>query len=162
LSPDVKFIFGNKANPKLNEDLCEYVSQRIWGKKNDFGPCGSIGVISGEHVLGAAVFHNWQEDDGVIEISAAADSPRWLGRKTIHEIMGICFKQHGCQQIVSRMAIDNERAIRIYEFLGFTKIILPNMRGRGKDEYLMLLTDEMWAAHKLNEVDHGQKTAKST
>ena len=70
--------------------------------------------------------------------------------------MAICFEQHKCQQIVSRMARDNERAIKIYRFLGFKGILLPNMRGSGKHEWLMLLTSDQWKANKLNEVHIGQ------
>ena len=69
--------------------------------------------------------------------------------------MGICFVQHNCQQIVSRMAVNNERAIKIYKFLGFTSVTLPNMRGSGKHELLMLLTSDQWKAHKFSEAPHG-------
>jgi RimJ/RimL family protein N-acetyltransferase len=86
----------------------------------------------------------------LIELSAAADSPAWLCRRSINEIMTICFEQHNCQQIVSRMAIDNERAIQIYDFLGFDTVILPNMRGKGRHEHLKLLTKDKWAMNKLN------------
>ena len=144
-----RFIYGNKENIELNKSLCEYVALRVWGEPNDFGPCGSMGVLSGDRLLGAVVFHGWQPEYGTIELSAAADSPLWLSRATIREIMDICFKQHGCQQILSRIEAGNDRALKIYDFLGFTRIRLPNMRGRGVDEILMLLTDTEWQANKL-------------
>ena len=147
-----KFVYGNETTPKTNGYLQKYVALRVFGKENDFGPSGSLGVWDGNRkILGAVIFHGWQPDYGVIELSAAADSPKWLSRRAIREIMGICFDQHKCQQVVSRMATDNARAIKIYDFIGFKKLLLPNMRGRGRDEWLMLLTRDEWAASKLNK-----------
>lgn len=147
----VSFIYGNKSNPGLNASLFEYVSKRIWGEVTEIGPYGTLGILNGSKLLGAVVFHNWQDEWGVIELSAAADSPRWLSRATIREIMNICFVQHKCQQLITRQAAENERAVQIYRFLGFTEILLPNMRGKGKHEILMALTDEEWASHRMNE-----------
>ena len=111
-----------------------------------------MGIFKNKKLIAAIVFHGWQPEYGVIEISAAATNAAWLSKRTIREIMAVCFDQHGCQQIVSRMATDNSRAIQIYEFLGFQKVLLPNMRGSGKHEWLMLLTKDQWATHRLNEV----------
>ena len=109
-----------------------------------------MGVFKNDTLIAAVVFHSWLPDYGIMEISAAATNPQWLTKTTIREIMANCFESHNCQQLVSRMAVDNERAVKIYKFLGFTSVLLPNMRGRGKDEFLMLLTKEQWHAHKLN------------
>jgi RimJ/RimL family protein N-acetyltransferase len=149
----VKFLYGNEKSPKLHERFCEYAAQQIFHDRNDFGPSGTLGVFLGSKLAAVVVLHGWQPDYGIIEISAAATDPRWLTRQSIREIMGICFEQHGCQQIVSRMATDNDKAIRIYEFLKFKKILLPNMRGKGKDEYLMLLTADEWRENKMNRID---------
>jgi len=149
----LNFIYGNPSAPALNKILCDYVSFRISRRpQHTFGPCGSLGIRRGDTILGVVVFHNWMPEHGIIELSAAADSAAWLCKRSIREIMTICFVQHACQQIVSRMAVDNDRAIKIYDFLGFDTIILPNMRGRGKHEQLRLLTDEQWAKHKFNKV----------
>jgi RimJ/RimL family protein N-acetyltransferase len=144
------FVYGNRANPEINNLLRRYVATRLHGDESVYADCGSLGIVSDKKLLGAVLFHNWQPDFGTIELSAAADSPRWLLKQTIREIMGICFDQLQCQQIFSRMAADNERAAQIYEFLGFNCILLPNMRGAGKHEYLMLLTVDEWRENKLN------------
>jgi RimJ/RimL family protein N-acetyltransferase len=145
------FICGNLKHPEINKTLCDFVSIRVWGKTDQFGPCGSLGIIKKGVVIAVVVFHNWQPDDGTIELSAAADDPRWLTRTVIRQIMSICFEQHGCQQVFTRQAVDNERAIKIYRYMKFTEILLPNMRGKGKDEILMLLTKDEWDSHFMNE-----------
>ena len=147
-----RLLFANSgATPRLNQTLCDFASHIIFGRPNDFGPCGSMGVFKNDKLIAAVVFHSWLPDYGIMEISAAATHPQWLTKTTIREIMANCFEIHGCQQLVSRMAVDNERAVKIYKFLGFTSVLLPNMRGRGKDEFLMLLTKEQWHAHTLNK-----------
>lgn len=154
----LNFVCGNESSPALNKVLCDYVSFRLTQRPHTFGPCGSLGIKRGDKTLGVVVFHNWIPEHGIMEITAAADNAAWLCKRSIREIMTICFVQHKCQQIVSRMAVNNERAIKIYDFLGFDTIILPNMRGKGKHEQLRLLTAEQWAKHKFNRVeDHGQK-----
>ena len=148
----MKFLFANdNSSPKLNRVFCKFAAHIIWGRNNDFGPCGSMGIFKGSELIAAIIFHGWQQEYGVIEISAAAKSPAWLTRKSIQEIMMICFDQHNCQQIVSRMSTDNERAIKIYKYLGFDSVLLPNMRGSGKHEWLMLLQRDQWNAHKLRK-----------
>ena len=156
----LKFLCASdKSAPKLNNALVDYAAQIIYGKKNGFGPCGSMGIFKNEKLIAAIIFHNWIPENGVIEISAAASSPAWLTKRSIREIMAIVFDQHKCQQLVSRMAEDNKRAIQIYKFLGFQSILLPNMRGSGKHELLMLLTKDQWKANKLNEDNDEQATA---
>jgi RimJ/RimL family protein N-acetyltransferase len=149
----MNFIYGNKTNPEVNKFLCEFVGQMVFGQPNDFGPCGSLGICEEKDIVAGVVFHGWQPEYGVIEISAAAVNPSWFCKRSIREIMKICFEQHGCQQIVSRMATDNDRAIKIYEFLCFKKILLPNMRGKGKNEYLMILTADEWRENKMNRIN---------
>jgi RimJ/RimL family protein N-acetyltransferase len=147
-----RFIYGGVSNPEMNTNLMNYVGYRLHGRPHDFGPCGTLGVCQGERLLGVVVFHEWLPQFGIIEISAAADDPRWLCKRTIREVMGICFSGHRCQQIVSRMAADNHRAIKIFDYLEFQKIRLPNLKGKGKDEFVMLFTDDQWAEHRLNKV----------
>ena len=151
----MKFLFANAAkSPKLNKLFCDFAAQVIFGKPNDFGPCGSMGIFKGEKLIAAIVFHGWLPDYGIMEISAGATSPKWFTRTSVNEIMTICFEQHNCQQIVSRMSVDNHRAIRLYRYLGFNSLLLPNMRGSGKHEWLFLLTRDQWTAKKTNRGFH--------
>ena len=146
----VKYLFANSgASPKLHKTFCEFAAQIIFKRANDFGPSGSMGIFRGSKLIAVVVFHSWQPEYGVIEISAAALSPAWLTRRTINEIMTNCFERLDCQQIVSRMAVENKRAIQIYKFLGFQPLLLKNMRGRGKDEWLFLLTSDQWNNSKI-------------
>lgn len=144
LSLAARFIYGGLSNVPTNNLLRSYVVSRLHGDESVYADCGSLGVVRDGKILGAVLFHNWQPDYGTIELSAAADSPRWLSRKTINEVFRLCFEQFDCQQVYSRMAADNIRAAKIYDFLGFKRITLPNMRGAGRDEFLMLLTRQEW------------------
>lgn len=159
----LKYLFASvKKAPKLNKTFCDFAAHIVFGRENDFGPCGSMGIFKDSKLIATIIFHGWQPEYGIMEISAAATSPAWLTKRTIREIMANCFDRHDCQQIVSRMAVDNKRAIQIYKFLGFKSVRLPNMRGSGKHEWLMLLLKDQWVAHRLNESHHEQIPASNS
>lgn len=147
----MNFIYGNKANPEVNRFLCDFVGQWVFGQPNDFGPCGSLGICEGKTIIAACVFHGWQPEYGVVELSLASNSPRWFSRRSVREILGICFGQLGCQQTVCRVAVDNAKIIKVLDFLKFTRVLLPNMQGRGKHEYLMMLTSDEWKANRMSK-----------
>lgn len=148
----LKYLFASStSNPKLNDKLAAWAAQIIFKKPNDWGMCGTMGIFKADKLIAVIVFHHYFPEYGIVEISAAAQNAAWLTRRTVREIMVNCFEVFGCQQIHSRMAFDNERAIQIYKFLGFDSVALPNLRGSGKHEWLMTLQRDRWAAHRLNK-----------
>jgi RimJ/RimL family protein N-acetyltransferase len=153
----LEFIYGNETTPEINRFLSDYVGAHVFGRLNDFGPCGSLGICQDKTIIAGVIFHNWTPDYGVIEISMAAESPAWFSRRSCREILGICFNQHHCQQVVARVAVENDALIRILDFLKFTRLRLPNMRGKGKDEYLLMLTADEWRQNKLSRTKSNEQ-----
>lgn len=150
------FLYGNKSDPVLNAALARFAAVRIFGRDNDWGPCGTLGVVKGGNVVAAVVFHNWHPEHGVIEISAASNDRMWLSRRVLSEIFSICFEQHRCQLVVARMDPEAAHTRRIFRAYGFRETILPRFRGRDKDEIMMMLGDEEWRASKWSK-RHGQE-----
>src|SRR5215831_21209947 len=68
-----------------------------------FGPCVAIGVASGpnseDRLLAVAVYHEWSEAAGTIQISFAAASPRWATRQTIGRLLFYPFEQLGVRKV---------------------------------------------------------------
>ena len=127
---------------------------RLAGVRPDFGNCRTMAVLdkNGGMVAGI-VFHNWSPEHGVIEISAAAVTPKWATRAVLNTALDYVFAH--CQMAVARIAEDNLQARRLWKGLGATEHILPRLRGRTANEAILMLTDDAWAQSKLKRQDHG-------
>jgi hypothetical protein len=112
----------------------------------------TIGVINEDgFLIGGLVYHNYDPEAGIIELSGAAVDPHWLMRGTIARMYQYPFVQCGCQMLVQRTPIENERLLRQLAVYDYTFIRVPRMFGRGKDGVLCLLTAEDWAANRFNK-----------
>ena len=132
-----------------NEAVAAWVATHIPGCERGFDKPVSIGVLEGERLIGGTVFHNWNPEAGVIEMSSAGTSPRWLSRKMLKAIFGYVFDQIGCQLVVMRVSERNIRMIDIAERFGFDGHLIPRLRGRDEAEWLFTLTDDRWRQHPL-------------
>ena len=132
-----------------NEAVAAWVAAHIPGCERGFDRPVSIGVLEGERLIGGTVFHNWNPEAGVIEMSSAGTSPRWLSRKMLKAIFGYVFDQIGCQLVVMRVSERNIRMIEIAERFGFKGHLIPRLRGRDEAEWLFTLTDDQWRQHPL-------------
>lgn len=126
--------------------MSKWVAQRIWGKANDFGPGAAMGVLSDQGPVGAVVFHGYQPNEGVIEMSAAGD--HWLSRPVLREIFAYVFGQLGCQAVVMRVDPENKRMCRIASAFGFQRYDIPRLRGRHKAEAVFVLGDDEYRASR--------------
>ena len=60
----------------------------------------------------------------------------------------------GCQAVVMRVDPENARLERILKVCGFSRHVLPRLRGRGRAEAVYILGDDVWKAGKLYERIH--------
>ena len=129
---------------------------RIAGLRPDFGNCVTMAVMDRERKMAAGlIFHNWEPESGVIEVTAAATSPKWATRSILRSALSYCFDDVGCQMVVARHAETNKQARRLWAALGAQEYIIPRLRGRDAAEVLATLTDDAWAKSKLNEAANG-------
>ena len=130
--------------PDLYGALSDFASTRIFGKPKPFGSGTAMGVVDGAKVVSSVVFYDYDADAGVIQISAAADTPRWLTRQILKEMFGYPFNGLGCQAVVMRVDPDNTRLARILHAYGFTSHTVPHLRGKNKAECLFVLSSDDW------------------
>lgn len=130
-----------------NEAVAAWVAAHIPGCERGFDKPVSIGVVDGERLIGGTVFHNYQPEAGVIEMSSAGTSPRWLSRTMLKAIFGYVFDQIGCQLVVMRVSERNGRMVKIAEKFGFDGHLIPRLRGRDEAEWIFTLTDDQWRQH---------------
>lgn len=114
-----------------------------------FGPCKAIGVLDGTgRAIGGIVYHDWSPEAGVISISAAAITPRWLTRETIRRMYEFPFEQLNVQMLVQLTPANDERLLRQLAAGGYSFIKVPRLLGRDRDAVLCLLTRETWETSK--------------
>lgn len=136
--------------------LVSFLTQRIWGRDVAMSPGTALGITHGETVSAVVLFHNYDPDAGVIEISAASDSKRWLTRPVLRAIFGYAFNGLRCQAVVART--DQASVARIFTAYGFQRFDLPRLRGRNKGETVLILGDDDWRANGFHkDYDDGQE-----
>lgn len=95
-------------------------------------------------MIAGTVYHNWYPANGVIELSSASDSKRWLTRRVIHAMFAFPFSQIGCQLCILRVSERNKPMLRIAKAYGFNEYVIPRLRGRNEAEHILTLTDDQW------------------
>lgn len=143
-----------------SEAVAAFVASLIPECSRGFGNCTAIGVLDGEKLVAGLVYHNWNPDSGVIEMSCAAVTSRWLTRPVLRAIYDYPFNQVGCQLAVARVAEDATHLRRMWKAIGADEYIIPRLRGRTASEAILTLTAEAWANSKFMRGQNGQ--TKST
>lgn len=128
--------------------ISEWVADRIPGCERGFGPCVALGVFRGAELVGGVVYHNWNPESGVMEMSAAGN--HWLNRAVLQHMHGYIFDQAGCQLAVLRVSENNTRMLRIAEAYGYRKHLIPRLRGRDEAEAILTLTVEDWRSSRFH------------
>lgn len=136
--------------PQVNRAVADFVSRLIWGEPDNFGLCCTMAVGDDELIAGV-VYHNYQPDDGTIEISCASTKRHWMTRDVIQAAFDMPFRDLGCQAIVARHSVDNKAPRHIWTAMGAKEYIIPRLRGKyNPDEAIAVLTDDAWAVSRFN------------
>lgn len=85
-----------------------------------------------------------------MEMSAAADSPRWLTRPVLRAMHSYIFNDSGCQMALMRVSEHNKRMLRIAAAYGYQSHRIPRLRGRDEAEIVLTLTDDDWKKGKFH------------
>ncbi|MBK5571276.1 GNAT family protein [Ensifer sp. SSB1] len=143
-------VWGGESAPEINRAVASFVASHIPGCERGWENFTTLGLVDGDRLAAGVVFHNYNPEAGVIELSAASTSRRWLTRPMLNGMFGYPFDQIGCQMVVLRVSERNAVMIEIAERFGFTSHRIPRLRGREEAEILFTLTDDEWRAHPVN------------
>jgi len=143
----IDYVYGH------DQVVAQFVASMIPHCRRGFGPnVKAIGVVEGGLLLAGLVYHNWDPDAGVIEISGAAlPGHFWLTRETIRHMYQYPFFVCGCQMVAQRTPADDERllyALARYDY-AFSKV--PRLFGRDRDGVVCTLTREAWENNRFNK-----------
>ncbi len=104
----------------FDEQIARWTAERI-PHVSDFGPCTAIGVTRGPLLLAGVVYHDYQPDAETIQLSMASASPMWAKRSIIGGLLRYPFEQLGVFKVWTATPIDNVRAIKTNEHIGFKR-----------------------------------------
>ena len=140
------YVYGH------DEIISHFVATLIPHCRRGFGPnVKAIGVIDDGMLIAGLVYHNFDPDAEIIEMSGAAlPGKNWLTRGTLRVMYQYPFHQCGCQMMVQRTPADDVRLLGILAAYGYSLITVPRMFGRDRDGVICSLTREAWEANKFN------------
>lgn len=109
----MKVLYGDDAN------VAAWVAARI-PHANRFEKYTALGVIADNDApVAGIVYHDYVPDYGTIQLSMAADSPKWAQREIIRQILAYPFIQLDVRKVWTATPLRNERAIKFNKGIGF-------------------------------------------
>jgi len=145
----MRIVWASDARQK--QLLAEWVSKIIWPRGNQgVGNCQAMAVVDGDELIAGVLFHNWEPEAGIIELTSASIDKRWITRPVLKAMFEYPFIECKCQAVVLRVADDNKPMHRIAKAYGFEHYIIPRLRGREANENVFVLTEENWRENKFN------------
>lgn len=131
-----------------NKAIGDFVSNGIWGQKECIDKYCSMAVIEDGKLIAGTLYHNWQPEEGVIELSSFSLSKKWLTRRVIRAMFYFPFDILKCQTVVLRVSERNEGMCKIARSFGFNEVFIPRLRGRDEGEYVFFYTDDQWRSSR--------------
>lgn len=111
-------------------------------------PYATMGVLEGDDLIYVCIFHNFSRKRGIIEISGASTTPRYLTRPVLRTIFGFPFDELRCQLVVARISERKPDLVAMFERFGFVGYRLPRLLGRDEAEIILTLAEEDWRGGK--------------
>lgn len=140
--------YGPQTNPDANEIMGDFVSEIIWNQKGCIRDYCSMAVFENGAIIAGTLYHNWHPEEGVIELTSASLSKRWLTRSVIRAMFWLPFERLGCQLVVLRVSERNKNMCGIARTFGFSEVYIPRLRGRDEGEFIFSFTDDQWRSSK--------------
>lgn len=148
----IRTLWAGADNPQVNDALAAWCARQIGLPRPFEAPYVTMGVFEDDALIAVILFNGFNPEAGVIEFHGAGISPRWLTRATLREMFAYPFEQVGCQMVVTRNSARNTRLHRQLAAYGFSRFLIPRLRGRDEGEIIWTLTVEDWRANGFHEV----------
>lgn len=144
-------FFGLGRLEDVNQRISDFVCDQIWGRTGLIDRHMSLGVFDGQMLVAGVLYHNWYPDTGVVELTGASISKRWLSRAVLKAVFAVPFDHLGCQLVVFRVSEHNKPMLRIAKAYGFSEHIIPRLRGRTESEHILTLADDDWRQSRFHK-----------
>jgi hypothetical protein len=143
----IDYVYGR------DDEVADFVAQLIPHCRRGFGPrIKAIGVIDGGALIYGVVYHNWNPESAIMEMSGAALPQKpWLTRETLRRIYHYPFVQCQCQMIIMNVPADNTRLLGQLGALDYSFAAIARLYGRNRDGVVCTLTSEAWDNNRINQ-----------
>lgn len=151
---------STKHRPDLNEMVCDLVSSILWpegGKRFTSGTFCSLGVSDGSNLVAGVIYHNADPDSGVIELSSASRSRRWMNKSVLRSMFDVPFYILGMNLAVHRVSGDNQHMIKQFRRFGHNEYIVPHLSGPNISQHIFTLTKDEWEKHPLKVLTNNSR-----
>lgn len=131
------------------EAVKRFVALGLFGPDRDFGAATAIGFATeAEGFIAGVVYHNWEPDAGVVELSAYSTRRDWLNRQRLRVLFDYPFDQLQCRLVIARISERNTKVRGLWAHLGAMETRLPQLRADDEDEILAILRADAWRNSK--------------
>lgn len=109
-----------------DEQVSAWVAAHIAGCERGFDAARALGVVnrSGDLVAGV-VFHDWNPERGLVEVSAASTDRRWLTRGVIRAVFGYGFAI--ARMVVTRTSEKNEPVRKMWRAFSASEYVIAEL-----------------------------------
>lgn len=112
------------------ELVAEWVKARIPHMNGGgFGQYWATGIILNDRLIAGCVYHNYTPQYRSVDISFAADSPKWMTRSIVHSLFAGAFYGMDANRVSMITPSDAARTRKTLEGLGMT------LEGEGKEYF---------------------------
>lgn len=125
-----------------------FVAQGLWDGRRHIDGYGLGFANETDGLVAGVVYHNYDPDSGVIEITAYSARRDWLNRDRLKLIFGYPFDQLGVRVCVARISENNTRTLRIWRAFGAELTPIPHLRADGEAENVAVLHRDTWKQSK--------------
>jgi RimJ/RimL family protein N-acetyltransferase len=136
--------FGPQSSPLENRTVGDFVSSIIWGRPGEVTEYCSMGVFEDGNLVAGTLYHNWHPENGVIELTSASTTRKWLTKRVVNAMFRLPFHTLDCQMCVLRVSERNKVMVHIARSFGFSEVFIPRLRGRDEGELIFTFTDDQW------------------
>lgn len=126
----------------------DFVCNGLWGDGRTINNASALGFVKSDRLVFGAVYHNWHQESGVIEVSAYSTRRDWLTRAALKEIFAYPFDGLGCRVVVARHSEKNKIARRVWDAFGATQTSIPDLHADGVAEVVAVLKRADWQSSK--------------
>lgn len=138
------------------EETKAFVERGLWNGHRQFGACVAIGFANAhEGLVAGFVYHNYDPDTGVIEVSGYSSQRKWATKELLKVIFEYPFNQLNARLVVARHSEHNKRVRRIWRSIGALEYVIPELRSNGEAEAISVLSRNAWNNSKFMRSQNG-------